>query len=175
LKFHDGQSRYFSLTIPDINKRNVRKTKLHNVVNKWYQQYFVKLQKQSKIADSNRLFPMFVLNLTCSPRLYGTLLLSQQSFIPNLDISYDPDKTHVEFLDWPTVLSVFHMMLNSFFEPATPIPEPEVPLELPLQHACASPDYDSCKAIVAQPICQDVKQPTPLPQLFQVSIIVQVV
>ena len=63
--------------ILDVNKRFVSNTAIHDLLNAEMKRSF----KTSKNQPSQ--YPMFIINITCPPSFY--------------DISFQPDKQHVEF------------------------------------------------------------------------------
>ncbi|XP_077537804.1 DNA mismatch repair protein Mlh3-like isoform X2 [Haemaphysalis longicornis] len=88
-----------------LNKRLLLKTRIHKLVHNVIRKYVLGFQSKpvapsgSPSKQRNR-HPVFVIFIDCTSRTF--------------DITYEPQKTFVEFTNWQTVIKLFEQLLNDF-------------------------------------------------------------
>lgn len=88
-----------------LNKRLLLKTRIHKLVHNVIRKYVLGFQSKpvapsgSPSKQRNR-HPVFVIFIDCASRTF--------------DITYEPQKTFVEFTNWQTVIKLFEQLLNDF-------------------------------------------------------------
>ncbi|XP_077522297.1 DNA mismatch repair protein Mlh3-like [Amblyomma americanum] len=88
-----------------LNKRLLLKTRIHKLVHNVIKKYVLGFQTKStqlpgSPSKQRNKQPVFVIFVNCSSRTF--------------DITYEPQKTFVEFTDWDEVTKMFEQLLNGF-------------------------------------------------------------
>ena len=73
-----------------VNNRYVRPGQTGKTINSMFKRVMLKIEQDQQQKSSHQ-YPAFAIQITCPATTY--------------DITSDPDKTHVEFTDWPAILA----------------------------------------------------------------------